>query len=288
MRIRSRQITFGKYPVEGLNSNLYILWGHNPDESDFPLALSIRENVKKGARIIVIDPKRIPLADLGERYLKIRPGTDGALALALIHVIIEEGLYDKNFVKKHTFGFEKLVPHIKPYTPEWAEKVTWVPADSIRELARVFATTRGAAIYQGTCTQDQQANGTQTDRAIGILQSIVGGINVPGGWTISPRLNLKNISLSVDEPPLGCDEYPLFHKLWGRSSPYGIVNMVPESIPEKLKSFIVVGGNPLVTMPDSIRFLKAFKKLDLLVVYEQFMTETARQAHYILPATESS
>lgn len=79
--------------------------------------------------------------------------------------------------------------------------------------------------------------------------------------------------------------YPLFHRLWGRSSPYGVVNMVPESIPDKLKSFIVVGGNPLVTMPDTNRFREAFKRLDLLVVYEQFMTETAEAAHYVLPAT---
>ena len=285
MRIRCRQMTFGKYPVEGLDSNLYILWGHNPDESDFPLSLSIRKNLKKGARLIVIDPKRIPLADLGETYLKIRPGTDGALALAMMNVIINEKLYDADFIAEHTNGFDKLVPHVQPYTPEWAEPITWIKADDIRALARTFATTKGAAIYQGTCTQDQQANGTQTDRAISILQSIVGGINVPGGWTISPRLILKNLGLPIDEVPLGCDKYPMFYELWGRTSPYGIVNMVPESVPETLKAFIVVGGNPIVTMPDTNRFREAFKKLDMLVVYEQFMTETAELADYVLPAT---
>lgn len=209
MRIRCRQITFGKYPVEGLDSNLYVLWGHNPDASDFPLSLAIRRNIKKGARLIVIDPKRIRLSDLGEMYLKIRPGTDGALALALIHVIIHENLYDAGFVERHTFGFDRLVPHVRPYTPEWAEGITWIPADQIRTLARLFAATEGAAIYQGTCTQDQQANGTQTNRAISILQTIVGGINVAGGWTISPRLGLKNIRLPIDEAPLGCGIPPL-------------------------------------------------------------------------------
>ncbi|HEN21220.1 MAG TPA: molybdopterin oxidoreductase, partial [Desulfobacteraceae bacterium] len=82
MRIRTRQITFGKYPTEELDSNLYILWGHNPEESDFPLQIALEKNLNKGARLVVIDPKRIPLADKAEMYLRIRPGTDGAMALA--------------------------------------------------------------------------------------------------------------------------------------------------------------------------------------------------------------
>ncbi len=284
MRIRARQITFGKYPVEGLDSNLYLLWGHNPAASDFPLSLAIEENIKKGARIIVIDPRKISIADRAEMYLPIRPGTDGALALALINVVINENLYDADFVEKWTFGFDRLVPHIQKYTPEWAEAITSVPARDIRVLARRFATTKGASIYHGTCTQDQSANGSQTDRAMAILQSLTGNINVPGGWVISPRLKLANITLPFDGKPLGADEYPLFYQLWNRKSPYGVMNMVPESVPEKLKCFIVAGGNPLVTMPDTNALTEAFKKLDLLVVYDQFMTETARLAHYVLPA----
>ncbi len=284
MRIRARQITFGKYPVEGLDSNLYLLWGHNPDASDFPLSLAMEENIRKGARVIVIDPRKIPIADRAEMYLPIRPGTDGALALALINVVIEEKLYDAEFVEKWTFGFDKLVPHIKKYTPEWAEPITSISAEDIRDLARRFATTKGASIYHGTCTQDQCANGSQTDRAMAILQVLTGNINVPGGWVISPRLRLANITLPFPGKPLGADEYPLFYQLWNRKSPYGVMNMVPESVPEKIKSFIVVGGNPLVTMPDTNALTEAFKKLDLLVVYDQFLTETAKLADYVLPA----
>jgi anaerobic selenocysteine-containing dehydrogenase len=285
MRIRARQITFGKYPVEEMNSNLYILWGHNPLASDFPLALAMEENLKKGAKVIVIDPRRIPIADRAEMYLPIRPGTDGALALALMHVIINEKLYDKDFVEKWTFGFDRLVPHIQQYTPEWAERITWVPAEDIRKLARRFAKTRGASIFHGTCTQDQCANGSQTDRALAILQALTGNINVPGGWVVSPRLKLKEASLPFSGKPIGAEEYPLFYEVWGRTSPYGVMNMVPESVPDKLKAFIVTGGNPLVTMPDTNALREAFRKLDLLVVCEQFMTETAELAHYVLPAT---
>ena len=242
MRIRSRQITFGKYPVEEMDSNLYVLWGHNPAASDFALALAIQENLKKGAKVVVIDPRKIAIADQAEMYLPIRPGTDGALALALIHVVINENLYDHEFVEKWTYGFDKLVPHIQQYTPEWAEAITSVKADDIRKLARLFATTKGASICHGTCTQDQQANGTQTDRAMAILQSITGNINVPGGWVISPRLSLADISLPFQGKPLGAEEYPLFYELWGRTSPYSVMNLVPESVPDKLKAFIVAGG----------------------------------------------
>jgi len=284
MRIRTRQITFGKYPTEELDSNLYILWGHNPDESDFPLRLAIEENLKKGAKMVVIDPKRIPLADHAEMYLRIRPGTDGAMALAMINVIINEKLYDADFIEKYTFGFDQLVPHIQKFTPEWAEKITWVPAQEIRKLAHLFAKTKGAGIYQGTNTQDQTANGTQNSRIFSVLQVITGNINNPGGWTISPRLKLGDVGMAVEGEPLGADQYPLFYEVWGRKSPYGVVTCVPENVPEKIKAFFVIGGNPILSMPDSNAFRAAFQKLDLLVVHDLFMTETAELAHYVLPA----
>jgi len=284
MRIRVRQMTFGRYPVEEMDSNLYILWGHNPDQSDFPLKFSLKKNLDKGSKLVVIDPKRIPIADKADMYLRIRPGTDGALALAMMNVIINENLYDKEFIEQHTFGFEKLVPHVQKYTPEWAEEITWVAAEDIRKLARLFANTKGASIFQGTCTHDQTANGTQNSRAFSVLQAITGNINVAGGWVTSPPPRLGSVGLGVEGDPVGSDQYPLFFEMWGKKSPYGVVTVVPESIPEKLKAFLVAGGNPLVSMPDSNAFRDSFRKLDLLVVHDLFMTETAKEAHYVLPA----
>ncbi|PLX39727.1 MAG: molybdopterin oxidoreductase [Deltaproteobacteria bacterium] len=284
MRIRTRQITFGKYPTEELDSKLYILWGHNPDASDFPLKLRLEENLAKGSKLVVIDPRRIPLADNAEMYLKIRPGTDGAMAMAMINVIINEDLVDHEFVEKHTIGYDELAKSVGPFTPEWAEEITWVPAEKIRELARMFATTKGASIYQGTCTQDQTAGGTQNSRAFSVLQIITGNINVPGGWVISPRPFFGNVGMNVEGEPLGMDDYPLFIEVWGRKSPYGVITKVPESIPDKIKAFWVVGGNPLVSMADSNAFREAFRRLELLVVHDMFLTETAKEAHYVLPA----
>ena len=282
MRIRTRQLTFGRYPTEEPETNLYILWGHNPDQSDFPLKFFIKRNLKKGAKLVVIDPKRIPLADQADMYLPIRPGTDGALALAIMNVIIAEDLYDRDFVERHTIGFEKLVPHVKPYTPEWAEPLTWIPADAIRELARLFANTRGASIFQGTCTQDQTANGTQNSRAFAVLQTITGNINVPGGWVTSPPPRFGHPGYSVEGMPLGGDRYPLFYELWGRKAPYGVVTLIPESIPDKLKAIMVIGGNPLISMPDSNSFTSAFETLSLFVFHDLFMTETFRIVQYVL------
>jgi anaerobic selenocysteine-containing dehydrogenase len=283
MRIRARQMTFGKYPVEEMNTKLYLLWGHNPEQSDFPLLLAIQENLKKGSNLVVIDPKRIRLAKKANMYLPIRPGTDGALALALMHVIIKEKLYHKDFIEKWTYGFDKLVPHVEPYTPEWAEKITWVPAEDIRKLSRLYASAESASIFQGTNTQDQTANGTQNSRAFAILQTITGNINNLGGWVIGPRLSLTGLGIPTERIPIGAEDYTLFYDFWGRKSPYGQVVCFPDSVPNIIKALIVTGGNPVMSMPDSNAFREALQKLDLLVVHDLFMTETAELAHYVLP-----
>jgi len=284
MRLRARQLTFGKVLTEDYDSNLYVLWGHNPESSDLPLKVHMAENRKRGARLVVIDPKRIPLADGADIYLQVRPGTDGALALAMINVIVSENLYDEEFVGKYTFGFKRLVDHIGPYTPEWAEQTTWVKAEDIRRVARLFAGAKGASIFQGTCSLDQTANGTQSSRAIAILQTITGNIGVAGGWVFSPRPQLGSLTMTdCRESPMGSDKYPIFFQMRGKKSNYGVVTMVPESIPEKIKAFLVLGGNPLVSMADSHAFKEAFGRLSLLVVHDLFMTDTARAADYILP-----
>jgi anaerobic selenocysteine-containing dehydrogenase len=284
MRIRARQMTFGKYPVEEMNTKLYVLWGHNPEQSDFPLLLSIQENLKKGSKLVVIDPKRISLAKKAEMYLSIRPGTDGALAIALMHVIIKENLFDKDFVGRWTHGFDKLMSHIEPYTPEWAEKITWVRAEDIRKLARLYSMAESASIFQGTNTQDQTANGTQNSRAFAILQTITGNINNAGGWVVGPRLSITGLGIPTERVPIGAEDYTLFYDLWGRKSPFGQVVCFPGSVPHIVKTLIVTGGNPAVSLPDSKAFREALQRLNLLVVHDLFMTETAELAHYVLPA----
>ena len=130
-------LTYGRFRVaDPENSNCILLWGHNPDSSNPPVAERILQAKQKGARLIVIDPRRTPLAKEAELHLKPRPGSDCALLLSLMQVIISERLYDKGFVKKWTTGFDKLAQHMEAYAPERAEEITWVPAESIRKVAR--------------------------------------------------------------------------------------------------------------------------------------------------------
>ncbi|MEM0314169.1 MAG: molybdopterin-dependent oxidoreductase [Candidatus Bathyarchaeia archaeon] len=287
-RILARMITFGMYPVEEPEkARCVVLWGHNPDSSNMPLAKYLYKAVEdKNFKLIVIDPRRIPLAKRG-LHLQVKPGTDLYLALATLNVIINEGLYDEEFVNKWTTGFENLREHVKKYPPEKAEEICGVPASDVKKFARIYASTKPACIVQGINTLDQTVNGIQNSRALAILQTITGNIQVPGGWTRVPRLRF-GIKLSLIGKPMGADEYPLFYQIWGRTSAFGQAMLFPEMAitgkPYPIKALIVTGGNPALTMPESKKFREALEKLDLLVVMDLFMTETAELAHFVLPA----
>lgn len=289
VRILARQITFGRYPVEEPEkAKCVILWGHNPDVSYWMTANHIREEAKAGRmKLITIDPRRIPLAKYGI-HIQPRPGTDCAIALAMMNVIIGEDLWDKEFVDKWTVGFDRLVEHVKAYTPEKVEEISGVPATEIKKIARIFATVKGACILQGVCSMDQQINSLQNSRAFSILETITGNIDVPGGWATTPLLPLTDLRLPEVEKPIGADEYPVFWKYGKRPSPYGQAMLLSETIlnekPYPIKALIVGGGNPALDFPDTKRFIEAMKKLDLLVVIDPYMSETADLANYILPA----
>ena len=125
------------------------------------------------------------MADRGI-HIRIRPGTDTALMLGMMNVIISRSLYDKAFIDKYTIGFDKLVEHVKQYPPEKVEKITWVPADDIRKIARIFATNKPAANVAGTAPIDQHINGFQGNRAMAIMQTITGNVDIPGSWISIP------------------------------------------------------------------------------------------------------
>ena len=287
-RIMARLMTFGTYPLEDPeNSECIVLWGHNPDASEPPLAAKIYSLLDQGLKLIVIDPRKIPLAEKG-LYAQIRPGADCALALGMINVIVNEGLYKKEFVEKYTIGFEQLAKHVKEYTPEVVENLTWIPAEIIKKIARVFAAAKAASIIQGINTMDQHINGFQNNRAMAILQAITGNYNVPGGWATNPLMRLSDLRIKVEEDPIGAVEHPLFRSFWGKASPYGQQMLLPEAIltekPYPVKALINCGGNPVLSWPDMKKVRQAFNKLDLLVVMDLFMTETAELADIVLPA----
>jgi anaerobic selenocysteine-containing dehydrogenase len=290
-RIMARLLTFGTYPLEDPdNSDCIILWGHNPDASEPPLAARIHKALERGMKLIVIDPKRIPLAKTGI-HVQIRPGTDAALSLAMMNVIIAEGLYDKGFVENYTVGFSRLVDHVREYTPEKVAGICRITPREIVEISRIFGGAKGASIIQGINALDQHVNGFQNSRALAILHAITGNYDRPGGWAVNPFMRLTDLRLPVEGEPIGAEEYPLFRKLWHMTSPYGQQMLVPDVLltgkPYPLKALIVSGGNPAASWPDSMKLREAFKKLDMIVVMDLFMTETARMADIVLPACSS-
>lgn len=288
IRVIAHLMTFGRFTSEDpLESKCIVLWGNNPDESRWMWAEHIHAAVEKGLKLIVIDPRRTPLAKKGI-HLQIRPGTDAALGLAMLNVIISEGLYDEQFLREWTVGFDELKEHVKQYPPEKVEEITWVPAPEIRKAARIFATVKPACIVPGTSPLAQNGNGLQNERLLCILQTVTGNLDVPGGWAMTPLIRLSDLRLPVDEEPIGAAEYPVFYKTGGKAVPYGQTVVFPEVVlsekPYPIKALIVTGGNPALTLPDSNKVAEALQKLDLLVVINPFMTETAEMADIVLPA----
>jgi anaerobic selenocysteine-containing dehydrogenase len=291
-RIMARLFTFGTYPLSDPdNADYVVLWGHNPDASEPPVAARLHKLLDEGKiKLMCIDPNQIPLAKRG-LYVQIRPGTDCALALAMMNVIIAEELYDKEFVDKYTTGFNKLVEHVKGYTPEKVSEICGIPAADIYNISRIFAGAQSACIEQGINTLDQHINGFQNSRALAILQAITGNYNKAGAWCVNPFMRLSDLRLPVDEKPLGAEEYPVFHSFWRMTSPYGQQMVLPDVIlsekPYPIKAMIVSAGNPVAAWPNSKKLVKAFKKLDMLVVMDLFMSETAELADIVLPVCSS-
>ena len=289
-RIMARQFTFGtQYIEEPWKARCAFIWGRNMDNSAGPFAAKIYKALDAGTlkHLVIVDPKRTPMAERGI-HIRIRPGTDTALMLGMMNVIIGENLYDKDFVEKKTIGFEQLTEHVKQYPPEKVEKITWVPAEDIRKIARLFANNKPATLVAGTTPIDQHINGFQGNRAMAILQAITGNVDIPGAWATIPFPRLGDLRIPEISEPVGTDEHPLFRRFWGRTAPYGQEMLFPQAaladIPYPIKAMIVNGGNPAITLPDADLVRESMKSLEFMVVSDLFMTETAKLADIVLPA----
>lgn len=282
--------TLGKFFVaDHARSNCIIVWGSNPEHSSPPVGGAIVRRRKEGAKLVVVDPRVTPMAKRADYHLQPRPGSDSALMLAMMNVIIDEGLYDHDFVEKYTVGFAELVEHVKAYAPERVEEITAVPAGQIREVARLFAQTKHSCIVVGPNGVDPMASGFQNNRGVAVLQAITGNIDVPGGFIQTPRLRTKVVAplRMVEESPVGIAEYPLFYGVLGRNFGEGQTMVLLDrllSADKPVNSMIICASNPVLTWPNSTKVRQALSGLDFLVVMDQFMTETAKLAHLVLPA----
>lgn len=283
-------LTLGTRPIADTeNAKCIIIWGCNPDASGPVKAWSIADTVKNGAKLIVIDPRRTVMAKRAEIHVQPRPGTDCALALAFLNVIIGEKLYDREFVEKWTVGFDRLAEHVKKYPPEEVEKITWVPAGEIRKIARTFASIKPACIIQGMNGLDQTTSGVQSSRAVAILHAITGNHDVPGGFISTPLVKINKLRLldMMECIPLGIDKYPLFYEVHGVLLAEGQGMTLADTLltdkPYPIKTLFICGSNPLLTWPNSNKLKEAFRKVDFLLYMTLTMNETAQIADMVLP-----
>lgn len=263
-----------------------VIWGQNPTESRLLQADFVHALLGRGSKLIVIDPRATPLAKEADIHAQIRPGTDCALALAMLNVIIEEELFDKQFVEQWTVGFEELVRHVRDYPPEKVESITWIKAETIREMARMYAKNSPASISLGI-SLDHSTNGIQAIRAITTLIAIAGNIDIPGGNTYGPGFRTASLRVPerpVEGPPVGID-YPIFTKYTQEQSVVPAIDQILTGRPYPIKALLITGCNPALTWPNSNKFTRCRENLDIMVVMDIFMTDTAEMADLVLPGT---
>jgi anaerobic selenocysteine-containing dehydrogenase len=276
-------VKLGTEPEQFIHSRYVIAWASNIHGNNVHLWPFIVEARRKGAKLVVIDPYRTRTAACADWYLPINPGTDGALALAMMHVIIGEGLHDADYVTKYTLGFEQLSEKVKAYPPERVAQWTGIAADDIRKLAREYATVRPSVIRLNYGVQRSDGGGMAT-RAIAMLPCITGSWKEVGGgmqMSTSGAFGLNKDALT--RPDL---------KPEGLKHPPRSVNMVElgkalNTLSDPaVKALFVYNSNPAAVCPNHNEVVRGLKRTDLLtVVHEQFFTDTTDYADIVLPAT---
>jgi anaerobic selenocysteine-containing dehydrogenase len=278
--------TYGGHPIPDYDKTKFmILWGYNPAyTSVVNHARRILDAKQKGAKVVVIDPRFTNMASKADIYLRLRPGTDGTLALGMLRLIIEEELYDKSFVNQWTVGFEKLKEFIKAYPLKKVEDITWVPAEKIAEVARLYATHKPAILEEANGI-DQHTNVVQTVRAMAILQAVTGNLDIPGGHLFIPPLPLKDMTLREKAPSkaLSLSSHPLYYNLC-RISTVEMLDAIETGKPYPVKALIVQGSGLSVISSNSDRVKKTLGKVDFIVVHDLYLTTDAQIADLALPA----
>lgn len=272
--------------------------GSNTTEAHPVLALNIISAVKfRDAKLIVIEPREIPLVKHSELWLSHKPGTDVALINGLINVIIELGLVNKEFIKERTEGYKAVIETVKKYTPEYVESITGVPADSIRRAAEIYAGAEKATIIYAMGVT-QHTTGVDNVLSLANLAMITGNIGLPG-MGVNPLRGQNNVQGACDMGALP-NVYPgyqrvdddearlMFEAIWSRklSKKPGLtaVEMIKAAGTGDVKAMYIMGENPVLSEPDTKHTVAGLKNLGFLVVQDIFLTETAAMADVVLPA----
>jgi len=270
-----------------------LVWGSNhlisnPDENK---GINLAMCLNRGARLIVVDPRRTRLAEKADIWLQVRPATDSALAMAMMHVIVKENLHDSEFIEKFTSGFDKLCERLEKFTPEAAEEITWVPKEQIITAARLYAQTKPAALQWGVGVE-QNVNCVDADRALIYLVAITGNLDVPGGnvtFGLPPGVPRAKFSLfekllpQQKEKLLGGDKYKL-GALINRITPHVVWDAIEHADPYPVRALMVFASNTLMARENARRVQEALRKLEFFVAVDIFNTPTTELADIVLPA----
>jgi formate dehydrogenase alpha subunit len=278
------------------DTNCFFIIGSNTSENHPLIAGRILKGQKRGAKIIVADPRQKQIAAWADLYLEFRPGTDVALFNGLMNVIISEGLADDQFIAERTEGYEELKALVAEYTPEKVESITGVPADKIRSAARLYATNKpSAVIYAMGITQ--HTTGVDNVKSTANLAMLCGNMGVAGGG-VNPLRGQNNVQGACDmgalpnvypgyQPVTSEDVQKKFRDAWGKAGPLTagltVTEMLQQAGDGKLRALVVVGENPMVSDPDINHVRHCLEHTEFLVVQDIFPTETAQLAHVVLP-----
>ncbi len=284
--------TCGFYPVADLHNptQLIMSWASNvitANEEGQIGSLALQQ-LKNGARLIVADPRRTELASRADIWLQFKPGTSQALSLSFINVIIEEGLYDQWFVKNFTYGFEDLARHVRDYGPDKVAAITWVPADKIRQAARLYSQASPAALQWGNGIE-QDVNVFDAARSLVCLMAITGNLEVPGGNINAHDPRIMKLGDFVQAgllPDKNREMIGAYHHTIPRMMtvpPTHFRRAVLDDNPYPVRGYYGMCTNPMVAWADSPATFRAFSKLDFVAVAEIFMTPTAAMADIVFP-----
>jgi len=287
---------FGLVDPDFAESRCILLWAHNPEASWPGLYLhAINQGLKNGATLIVVDPRRTNFAKKADHWLQIRPGTDVALVLSFLQVIIADGLYDQEFVRHWTSGFDQLTEHVAAFTPEHVEPITWIPAEQIRAAATTFAATAPASVGPGMGGVCQANDAFDLARGLTILSAITGNLEVAGGnLNCSPPTKKRSCYGSEFDagrnlPPdqaakkLGGDTYPLMGMVPIPCPPQTVWPAIAEGKPYPVKAVGLFANNSVCAYPNSAKVREILLSLDFLFAVDYFHTPTTELADVILP-----
>ncbi|MBU0735376.1 MAG: molybdopterin-dependent oxidoreductase [Proteobacteria bacterium] len=281
-------------------SKCLLVWSTNPFYSNTSTVRKLLDVMEKGLKVIEVGPLITPVTPHADIHLRIRPGTSGALALSMAHVIMEEGLFDREFIENWTVGFEEYRAYTREFPPSVAEEITGVPADLIGQAARLYATTKPAGMLNGPNATVHHTNGIQNHRAITALVGLTGNFDRAGGNYVVPPAYLYVASGVVTRqqefeqsrpwekmpPRIGQDLYPVWCRLIPEAQAIHLPFQIRNRKPYPIRAVLSFGMNHRM-WPGSDFMRDSLKMLDFFVDVDLFMTDTARLADLVLPACSS-